>query len=472
MSQKKLDKLLTRGWNFFQKRNFHQAVRNFEQATRVSPNSLIAWTNLAAAHIELAQPGPALKAANRAIALKPDLAAAHVNRGDALRLQGRDRQGWLEAYQQSARLEPNSPDILNKLGATLHAVDKIDTAIQVLYRAIELAPRHHEARINLCAALTVKGQYDEVKLTLEQGLVLGRGIQSNVDDYTAALAILKENNRLEPVLKAAVANKTPAPDSTKECDPRIAASLARCISHTKPGESAHAAIGGKNQALHRMLEAHYSAHLGETAESVVPTIDFLQEFGALTFDQLPAGTSAELLDTHCYYAAVREYDNHRQPSDCPTSDFTGWLRYWHRCLTRHRPETYPGKFKFLVNYVIINPVIKRTHPAQVVPTLELAFKQSYETLPAGPYRAALIYYALADIHPFFDGNGRLGRFLMNRELESAGLEPIVFAKSMKAAHSKALYAIRDKGDLQPFADWLAKCSDYTADIYRQVRGAE
>jgi Tfp pilus assembly protein PilF len=477
MSHKELEELLSKGWHFFQQRNFSQAARAFEQATRVSPISVAAWTNLAAAHIELKQPKPALIAANRAIALKPDFAAAHVNRGDALRLQGKDVDGWLDAYQRSARLQPNSPDILNKLGATLHAVNKVDEAIRTLRRAIELMPQHHEARVNLCAALAAKGLFDKVGRTLQQGLLLRPGSQSNMDDYTAALAILAENDRLEPALAAAITNRDPdqlirstraMPDSITECDATLSACLRRCISRSDPGETAHSRLGSKDQDLHRMLEAHYSAHLGETAESVLPTIDFLQEFAALSFDQLPVGTSAGLQDAHCYYTALGDYDIHRQSGYSATSDCTGWLRYWHRWLTRHRAESTPGKFKFLVNYVIVNPRVKRTHPAQVVPTLELVFEQFYETLPAGPYRAALIYYALADIHPFPDGNGRLGRFLMNRELEAAGLEPIVFAKSMKAAHGKALFSIRDEGNLQPFAEWLEQCNEYTDDMYRQV----
>ena len=94
------------------------------------------------------------------------------------------------------------------------------------------------------------------------------------------------------------------------------------------------------------------------------------------------------------------------------------------------------------------PAVRRCHPA--------------------PARAALSYYVIADVHPFADGNGRLGRFLMNRELEAAGLSPVVTPARFKPPFGRALDAIRRDCDLGPFVAWLAACDEYTRGIRAEL----
>lgn len=74
------------------------------------------------------------------------------------------------------------------------------------------------------------------------------------------------------------------------------------------------------------------------------------------------------------------------------------------------------------------------------------------------YRACIFHYMIEDIHPFYDGNGRLGRFIFSYVL-SKNLEPLIayhISKTIKNNIGKYYDAFkicgdeRNKGDLTPF----------------------
>ncbi|MBQ0015256.1 MAG: Fic family protein [Oscillospiraceae bacterium] len=74
------------------------------------------------------------------------------------------------------------------------------------------------------------------------------------------------------------------------------------------------------------------------------------------------------------------------------------------------------------------------------------------------YRACIFHYMIEDIHPFYDGNGRLGRFIFSYVL-SKNLEPLIayhISKTIKNNIGKYYKAFeicddeRNKGDLTSF----------------------
>ena len=216
-----------------------------------------------------------------------------------------------------------------------------------------------------------------------------------------------------------------------------------------------------------MLEAHYSAHLGEDAASARGTIDYLREWGERASAELPRPVDDKLLDAHNYYGAIRHYRT-LGGAGCDSRHVAGWLRYWHALLGSHRPEVGPGEVKAFQNSVIINPGIERTEPALVEGTLEHIHATLYATLSPGIARAVVVYWTIIDVHPFADGNGRLGRLLMNRELETAGLSPVVMPLRLKPVFGKALKAMRFRHDLAPFVAWLAECDAFTRAIRAEL----
>lgn len=64
------------------------------------------------------------------------------------------------------------------------------------------------------------------------------------------------------------------------------------------------------------------------------------------------------------------------------------------------------------------------------------------------------HYELVTIHPFYDGNGRTSRLLMNYVLERSGLPLCVLYKEDKALYYEALKKGQQQGDQQPFYDFM------------------
>ena len=78
--------------------------------------------------------------------------------------------------------------------------------------------------------------------------------------------------------------------------------------------------------------------------------------------------------------------------------------------------------------------------------------------------AALAHYKLAFIHPFYDGNGRTSRLLMNLILMRAGYPPIIIRKQDRLEYYEYL-EISNKGDIRPFVRFIAKCTERTLNEY-------
>lgn len=78
--------------------------------------------------------------------------------------------------------------------------------------------------------------------------------------------------------------------------------------------------------------------------------------------------------------------------------------------------------------------------------------------------AALTHYKLVTIHPFFDGNGRTSRLLMNLILMQVGFPPVIVPKEEKHRYYQTLDAA-NKGDVRPFIRFIAKCTERTVDEF-------
>lgn len=73
--------------------------------------------------------------------------------------------------------------------------------------------------------------------------------------------------------------------------------------------------------------------------------------------------------------------------------------------------------------------------------------------------AAWAYYSFGRIHPFLDGNGRTGRMILNRILEGAGLEGLIFVDSWfsqeRETHLNALNLVDELKVLAPLELYIA-----------------
>ena len=78
--------------------------------------------------------------------------------------------------------------------------------------------------------------------------------------------------------------------------------------------------------------------------------------------------------------------------------------------------------------------------------------------------AALAHYKFVYIHPFYDGNGRTGRLLMNLILMKSGLPPVIIRKQDRLDYYDYL-EMANQGDIKPFIRFIAKCTQRTLEEY-------
>jgi Fic family protein len=75
-------------------------------------------------------------------------------------------------------------------------------------------------------------------------------------------------------------------------------------------------------------------------------------------------------------------------------------------------------------------------------------------------KAVLGHFIFVFIHPYMDGNGRLGRFLMNLMLISGGYNWTVIRNSKRSEYISALEAASVDGDISKFSQCLADEMNY------------
>ena len=91
----------------------------------------------------------------------------------------------------------------------------------------------------------------------------------------------------------------------------------------------------------------------------------------------------------------------------------------------------------------------------ILDCLETLFELIRDEPHAG-VRAVLGHHLFVFIHPYFDGNGRIGRFLMNTLLASGGYPWTVVRVSRRATYMSALEQASVHGDIQPLAVFIAE----------------
>ncbi len=70
-------------------------------------------------------------------------------------------------------------------------------------------------------------------------------------------------------------------------------------------------------------------------------------------------------------------------------------------------------------------------------------------------KSCVFHYELEFIHPYMDGNGRMGRFLMNVMLAAGGYPWTVVPLEERDAYMAALEEASVQQNIGPFSDFLA-----------------
>ena len=83
------------------------------------------------------------------------------------------------------------------------------------------------------------------------------------------------------------------------------------------------------------------------------------------------------------------------------------------------------------------------------------FLELIENEPEASVRVVLSHFVFVFIHPYMDGNGRMGRFLMNVMLASGGYPWTVIPVEERTTYMQALERASVHADIEPFTKFLA-----------------
>ncbi|MBT7066658.1 MAG: cell filamentation protein Fic [Verrucomicrobia bacterium] len=145
---------------------------------------------------------------------------------------------------------------------------------------------------------------------------------------------------------------------------------------------------------------------------------------------------------------------------CSVETFIDILKRRHAVVMAAHKGMHPGEFKEKPNRA------GETHfvdPELVRGTLGHAFEllQGVEHPLA---RASFIMFAVAEIHPFSDGNGRIARIMMNAELVYGGMVKIMIPTVYRDDYLLALRALSRQGRAEPLVKMLSHAQRFCAGI--------
>ncbi len=147
---------------------------------------------------------------------------------------------------------------------------------------------------------------------------------------------------------------------------------------------------------------------------------------------------------------------------------TSLLCQMHNILLNGFVESMPGKIRDRQNYIGIR-LETATYippPAEALTRLLIDLTELLQYQPDGVMevsllqRAAIAHAQFEAIHPFLDGNGRVGRLLLPLMFQAEGWPPIhlaTFLKVRKQEYYAALLAVQTKLDWQPWLSLFLEC---------------
>jgi tetratricopeptide (TPR) repeat protein len=163
--------------------DYRKAIEFLTQATQIDPRYALAWSELSSAWIGLsgdflegsAAPeanAKAREAVERALALSPDLAAAHNARGNLLQLVDFDWRGAEAEYRRALELSPKDAHAQLNLGCALASYGEMDQAIELTRQALVIEPLSAGGYKALATYLSRLQRLDEAERAIKNAVEL------------------------------------------------------------------------------------------------------------------------------------------------------------------------------------------------------------------------------------------------------------------------------------------------------------
>jgi TolB-like protein/Tfp pilus assembly protein PilF len=198
--------------------DFRKAIECYTQAISRDPRYALAWIGIEGAWTDIGgtylQGAPAQEAyakareaVDRALALSPELAAAHWARGQLLRTADFDWHGAEAEYRRAMELAPNDGQTKFSFGRQLATFGDVDHAIELTRQALATEPLR--ARYYNWLAVYLSGLYrlDEAERAIRRAIELQPGAAT----YHQSLAVIEIQRGNAQAALAAAQAEAPGP---------------------------------------------------------------------------------------------------------------------------------------------------------------------------------------------------------------------------------------------------------------------
>ena len=173
-------------------------------------------------------------------------------------------------------------------------------------------------------------------------------------------------------------------------------------------------------------------------------------------DQWPRKPKEEISETYGVAEAVRFM---RETKEHISLDLIKKLHH----IAFRNSKPFAGKFRGKGIEVVVadrwGNVIHRGAPQKRVPGLLKELANWYEKNKKNYHPivlAAVVHNQFESIHPFQDGNGRIGRLLLNNILLKNGMPPVNIELKNRGEYYSALQAYQKEGNLRPTIELIIK----------------
>jgi len=210
---------------------------------------------------------------------------------------------------------------------------------------------------------------------------------------------------------------------------------------------------GKYSETLAFFEAYFSNFIEGTEFEVREAREIV--FGNV----MPAGRPEDAHDIKGTFDIV---SNGKEMRKVPKTfdDFIGLLQSRHKTLMAGRPDKEPGIFKIKANRAGSTDFVA---PELVSGTLKHGF-EIYRKLTSPFARAVFMMFLVAEVHPFNDGNGRVGRIMMNAELAAADELSIIIPTIYRNNYIAALKTLSQSSRPSPIVKVLDFAQKYTGAV--------
>jgi TolB-like protein/DNA-binding winged helix-turn-helix (wHTH) protein/Flp pilus assembly protein TadD len=176
------------GYYFFERntdKDTEMAGKYYERATQLDPSYALAWVGLSRVRKWQGMQGLipseegfrlAREAAERALALNPNLAAAHTQMGRIKQQLDFDWAGADASYQRAVELEPGNPAAINGAASSAAILGRFDEALRLNHRAVDLDPLNAHSWESLAETEFFMGQLNQAAANVKKSLELNPDI--------------------------------------------------------------------------------------------------------------------------------------------------------------------------------------------------------------------------------------------------------------------------------------------------------